>query len=392
MGSGEKLAIWIGTKKGAFTLRANGSRAGGFTMEGPQHFGCEIYHVVPDPRRAGSLLLATRTGHLGPTVFRSSDAGRTWTEAERPPQFEKAREGETPLSVARVFWIEPGHATQADTWWAGVDIQGPAQPGAMQGFPCNVALFRSTDGGATWTEAPGLRRHLTALPDAQDKLGFPPGGAMLHSIRIDPRDARHLYVSISGGGTFESRDEGATWTPLNRGVAMDFAPDVVSDYGHDPHCLVLAPANPDRLWRQDHCGLYRLDRPGDTWERVGNAMPRDIGDIGFPIVGHPRDADTAWVFPMDGTSVWPRTSPGGKPAVWRTRDAGRSWERKDRGMPREHAWWTVYRQAMACDGLDPAGLYFGTTSGEVWMSDDEGESWRAIAQHLPSVLTVTVER
>ncbi|HXW83661.1 MAG TPA: hypothetical protein VEJ86_04605, partial [Candidatus Binataceae bacterium] len=147
---------------------------------------------------------------------------------------------------------------------------------------------------------------------------------------------------------------------------------------------------PDRLYQQSHCGIYRLDRPGEEWVRIGNNMPRHIGDIGFPIVLHPRNPDVAWVFPMDGTEVWPRTSPEGRPATYRTRDAGTSWERQDRGFPREHAWFTVKRQAMTADQCDPVGLYLGTTSGELWASTNEGVSWRQLAAHLPEIYSVGV--
>ena len=155
---------------------------------------------------------------------------------------------------------------------------------------------------------------------------------------------------------------------------------------HDPHCVRQHPAMPDRLYMQNHCGIYRLDRPSDTWVRVGRKMPKAVGDIGFPMTVHPRDPETAWVFPMDGSDVWPRVSPGGKPAVYRTRNAGRSWERQDRGLPKEQAWFTDKRQAMCADAGAPVGLYFGTTSGEVWASADEGKSWRCLAAHLPRLL------
>jgi len=209
---------------------------------------------------------------------------------------------------------------------------------------------------------------------------------------VDPRDPRHLYIGMSSGGPFESTDGGAQWRPLNKGVALDFYPEELKnqEYGHDPHCMVLCPTNPDRLYQQNHCGIYRIDRPGDTWERIGRAMPPAVGDIGFPMVVHPRDHDAAWVVPMDGGTVWPRTSVGGKPAVYGTRDAGRTWKRLDRGMPRANAWWTVKRQAFAADARTPVGLYLGTTSGEIWASSDEGRSWRSIAEHLPHVYSVTV--
>jgi hypothetical protein len=157
---------------------------------------------------------------------------------------------------------------------------------------------------------------------------------------------------------------------------------------HDPHCIRMCPSNPDRLYQQNHCGIYRIDRPSNTWQRIGRAMPKRVGDIGFTMVVHPRDDDTAWVLPMDGQTVWPRTSPDGKPAVYVTRNGGRRWQRQDKGLPEAQAWWTVKRQAMCADARDPLGLYFGTTSGELWASRDEGGSWSCIARHLPEIYAV----
>ena len=193
---------------------------------------------------------------------------------------------------------------------------------------------------------------------------------------------------MSSGGVFESLDRGASWRPLNRGCAADFLPDPDPEYGHDPHCVRLHPLMPDRLYQQNHCGIYRLDRPSDTWLRVGKNMPKPVGDVGFPMVLHPRDPEVAWVFPMDGTEVWPRVSPGGKPAVYETRNAGKTWRRLDAGLPKSQGWFTVFRQAMSADAHDPVGLYFGTTSGEIWASRDEGRRFTCIARHLPHVYAV----
>jgi hypothetical protein len=157
---------------------------------------------------------------------------------------------------------------------------------------------------------------------------------------------------------------------------------------HDPHCVRICPAHPDRLYQQNHCGIYRIDRPANHWVRIGVTMPKEVGDVGFPMTVHPRDPDAVWVFPMDGTSVWPRTSPDGRPAVYATHDAGRTWKRLDTGLPQSQAWWTVKRQAMCADVLDPVGLYFGTTSGELWASRDEGGRWTCLAQHLPEIYAV----
>ena len=216
-----------------------------------------------------------------------------------------------------------------------------------------------------------------------------PDGELLHSILVDPRDAAHLYIAISIGGVFESTDAGGSWTPLNEGVAADFLPDPNVPFGHDPHCVVQHPLLPERLYQQNHCGIYRLDRPARRWQRIGSAMPKRVGDVGFPIVLHPSDADIAWVLPMDGRTVWPRTSIDGKPAVYVTRDAGASWRRLDQGLPRSQAWFTVLRQAMCTDAHERPGVYFGTTAGEVWAGTNAGERWRCIARHLPEIYSVS---
>ncbi|MGH9580026.1 MAG: WD40/YVTN/BNR-like repeat-containing protein, partial [Terriglobales bacterium] len=198
----------------------------------------------------------------------------------------------------------------------------------------------------------------------------------------------HLYLGMSGGGVFESSDEGKSWRPLNQGVLADFLPEKYPEYGQDPHCVQLHPLMPDRLYQENHCGVYRLDRPGDVWQRIGENLPKKIGDIGFGIVLHPRLPETVWVIPMDGTTVWPRTSIDGKPAVYRTANGGRTWQRQDKGLPRGQAWFTVKRQAFCADVRRPLGLYFGTTSGELWMSANEGAQWRQIAAHLPHIYSV----
>jgi photosystem II stability/assembly factor-like uncharacterized protein len=217
-----------------------------------------------------------------------------------------------------------------------------------------------------------------------------PDGPKLHSITIDPRDPRHLLFGMSGGGVHESLDGGQSWSRLIDGLEVVEGFDVAVPTFHDPHCIRICPSNPDRLYQQNHCGIYRLDRPGTTWTRIGRKMPKKVGDVGFPMVVHPRDDDVAWVFPMDAGDVWPRTSPGGKPAAYGTRNGGRTWQRLDEGFPSEQAWWTVKRQAMTADAADPVGLYVGNTSGELWTSRDEGARWRCIARHLPEIYAVEV--
>ncbi len=369
------VGVFVATRKGAWILRSDGARRR-WDLTGPIFLGHVAHHLVLDPRDRRSLLLAARTGHLGPTVFRSTDQGASWKEASRPPAFPKARAGEPGRVVDHVFWLSPGHASEPNVWYAGTSPEG---------------LFRSEDAGDHWDVVPGFEQHPMRIDWAiVDPKQSTPDGPILHSITIDPRDARHLYIGISGndGGVFESLDKGLNWKPLNAGCMAPAVPDPYPEYGQDPHCLRLHPLAPDVLYQQNHCGIYRMQRPASRWERIGENMPKAVGDIGFPIVLHPRDPRTVWVFPMDGTDVWPRTSPDGKPAVYVTRDAGQSWQRQDRGLPASQAWLTVRRQAMSADAHDPVGLYFGTTSGELWASSDEGAQWSEIARHLPLIHSV----
>ncbi len=367
--------LLVGTKKGAFFIRGDGARRT-WKIAGPQFLGNEANHVVLDPRDGKTILVAAKTGHLGPTVFRSVDKGKTWAEAKRPPAFPKADDPSKGEAVERVFWLTPGHPSEPGVWWAGTVPHG---------------LFRSGDGGATWEPVSGFHRLLEEIRRSSETALSPtPGGAITHSILVDPRDARHMYVGLSTGGVFETSDGAETWAPLNAGSEATFLPDPHPVVGQDPHCIVLHPLRPDILYQQNHCGIYRLDRPEGKWVRIGRSMPEKVGDIGFPIAVHPRDPETVWVFPMDGTEVWPRTSPLGKPAVYASRNGGRKWKRSSKGLPPAQGWFTVFRQAFSTDAAEPVGLYFGTTGGEIWMSRDEGKGWKQIAAHLPQILSIEV--
>jgi hypothetical protein len=353
---------------------------------------------VCDPRDGRTLLAAAKTGHLGPTIFRSSNFGRSWQEAKQPPAFANTASQLPARSVDHSFWLTPGHASERGSWYAGTSPQG---------------LFRSEDGGVSWQPLPAVNDD----PQFREWMGTvqdgTPDGPKLHSIIVDPRDPSHLYFAMSGGGVHESHDAGRSWATLVKGLEVVEGFDASAVTFHDPHCMRLCPSNPDRLYQQNHCGIYRIDRSPnspsgpssgtagdapqaapaastDTWQRIGRKMPKRVGDIGFPMVLHPRDADTAWVFPMDGTTVWPRTSPDGRPAAYVTRNAGRSWQRLDQGLPDGQAWWTVKRQAMTVDKLAKPALYLGTTSGELWMGRDEGQRWVNIARHLPEIYAVEV--
>lgn len=375
----------IATRKGVFFLQRDRNR-NGWNLSEPVFLGHIVNHIVPDPRDGATLLAGARTGHLGPTIFRSRDAGRSWNEATRPPAFDKAGPSEKPRVVSHTFWLTPGHPDDRDVWYAGTSPQ---------------ALWISRDAGATWEGVRGFNDSPDYERRTEDPQAGTPDGPVMHSILIDPRDAGHIYLGLSGGGVYESKDHGESWDPLNQGMAipnaepgddgMETQPGSLEweEIGpqHDPHCMQMHPADPDVLYQQNHCGIYRLQRPAEIWDRIGNHMPADIGDIGFVIGLHPRDTDTCWVFPMDGTDVWPRTSPGGKPAVYITRDAGQSWQLQANGLP-ERGWFTVKRQCMSVDSGDPAGVYFGTTSGEVWGSANEGDHWQCLASHLPEIYSV----
>jgi photosystem II stability/assembly factor-like uncharacterized protein len=366
------VTLLIGTRKGAFFVTSDRTRRT-WKLSAPMFLGHIIHHVVADPRDRRTVLMAASTGHLGPTIFRSTNAGKSWTEVPAPPAFAKVPESEKGRAVNHTFWLTPCHANEPNAWYAGTSPQG---------------LFRSDDGGVTWkpfsyiNDDPQYREWMGSVQDGT------PDGPKLHSIIVDPRNPKHLYFAMSGGGVHESVDGGTTFEPLIKGldIVEGFDPAVVTF--HDPHCIRLCPSNPDRLYQQNHCGIYRLDRPSDTWVRIGKNMPKTIGDIGFPMVVHPRHADQAWVFPMDGSTVWPRVSPGGKPAAFTTKNAGKSWTRQDKGFPRSGAWWTVKRQAMTRDAHDPVGLYVGTTQGEIWASRNEGATWACIARHLPEIYSV----
>ena len=370
------VALLVATRKGAFIYRSDKARRA-WKVAGPMFFGQIVHHLVldarPNAKRGRTLLASTSTGHLGPTLFRSTDMGRTWKESPKPPAFPKVPEGQKGRSVNHTFWLTPGHASEPGAWYAGTSPQG---------------LFRSDDDGLTWAPVAGFNDHPMWESWTGGEKDGTPDGPKLHSINVDPRDARHLYIAMSSGGVFETTDRGRSWRPLNGGVLADFRPDKYPEYGQDAHCVRLHPASPDVLYQQNHCGLYLLVRPATKWVRIGDNMPKKVGDIGFPVVLHARDPATAWVFPMDGTAVWPRTSPDGKPAAYVTRNSGRTWKRQDAGLPRSHGWFTVKRQAMSADAHDPVGVYFGTTSGEIWASRDEGGKWTCIARHLPEIYAV----
>ena len=373
-----RLVLLVATRKGAWLFHGDTKRKAWVT-DGPHFLGHTLSHLQLDPRDGRTLLAAAKTGHLGPTIFRSTNLGKTWKEAKLPPAFAAPTNGLPARSVDHTFWLTPGHASERDTWYAGTSPQG---------------LFRSEDGGNSWAplssvnDDPQLREWMGTVQDGT------PDGPKLHSVIVDPLDAAHLMFGMSGGGVHESFDGGRSWQALVRGMEVVGGFDPTTNTFHDPHCLRLCPTRPTRIYQQNHCGIYRMDRTGDpaqdSWQRIGRKMPKRVGDIGFPMVVHPHDANVAWVFPMDGSDVWPRTSPAGQPAAYMTRNAGRTWQRLDQGLPEAQAWWTVKRQAMTADTQPVPALYLGTTSGELWIGRDEGARWTNIARHLPEIYAVEV--
>lgn len=373
------IALLVGTRKGAFILHGDKTRRKWQAPVG-MHIGSIIHHMVMDPRDHRTILMTSHTGHLGPTIFQSTDLGKTWKEATKPPAFPKAPEGQKGLAVHHNFWLTPGHASEPRVWYVGTSPAG---------------LFRSEDDGMTWEGVTGFNNHPKYNPPPKEDE-TPPDGQTLHSIMIDSRDPKHMYIGLSSGasGVFESKDQGKDWTPINKGVNGFEAYGVPADaeVGQEPHCMRIHPLNPDRLYQQTHAGVYFMNRPEGVWKRVGENLPKEhgISDYSFPIVLHPRDPDTVWLFPLDGGFPLGRITPDGMPATYITRNFGKTWKRQDKGLPKGDGWFSLKRQAMTTDSRDPVGVYFGTTGGEVWASRDEGESWTQIANSLPEIYSAEV--
>ena len=350
------VLILVGTRKGVFRLRADAGRSD-WELDGPLLTGWEVFHAIRDPR-SGALHACTNNAVYGATVHRSTDDGASWERSEGLGLPEDSE-----LTLERTWHVEPGHRSQPETLWLG------AAPGA---------LFRSDDGGATWQTVRGILEHPT-----REKWMPGAGGMCCHSISLDVDDPQRLYVGISAAGSFRTDDGGETWTPANANVAADFMPDPYPEVGQCVHKLLAHPQRPERLWQQNHCGVYRSDDGGESWVRLdGNGLPSDFG---FALALHPRDPDTAWVVPEEGADS--RVTCGGRLGVYRTRDAGASWELHP---AHDRAWVAVLREGGASDTLDPVGVYVGTQSGSIFVSPDEDESWIEAARHLPPILSVEV--
>lgn len=348
------VLVLLGTKKGAFILRSDESRRD-WTLSGPFCETWPLNHVVADPA-TGVIYAGGGNEWFGPAVWKSADLGESWTHSSAGLAYAS---GEAPISA--VWSLAAAHGRL----YAGVAPAG---------------LFASDDGGETWLGMDGLRRHPT-------RADWQPGGAglILHSLVPHPADPDRIWVGISAVGVFHSADGGETWEPRNTGTRCDFLPEGerYPEFGQCVHCLVMAPGG-GRLYQQNHCGMYRSDDGGRSWDSIEDGLPSSFG---FPAAVHPRDPDTLYLLPLNGDSRG-RYMPDAKAAAWRTTDGGASWADKREGLPQENAFFGVLRQALALDPLTPAGVYFGTGSGEVYASADEGETWDCVARHLPTIASV----
>ncbi len=357
--SGDVL-VMVGTTKGAFLLHANRERRR-WHVDGPHFPGEEVYALALD-QRAGRRTLWAAPGNpfFGTTLRRSDDLGATWsTKDERPIRFPE----DADLSVKRIWQIQPGRDSQPDHLWLGVE---PA------------CLFESTDGGASFTPNAGFLAH-------EHRAKWQPGGGglCLHTIVPDPTAEQRMIVAISTGGVYRTEDGGRSWTARNTGVRAEFLPDKHPEFGQCVHKVVHHPSRPERLFLQNHWGLYRSRDWGDTWTDMAHDVPSDFG---FAMAMHPHDADTVYIIPLESDMF--RCTPDAKLRVYRTRDGGDSWEALAAGLPQTFAYETVLRDGLDTDTLDPAGIYFGTRSGRVWGSADDGGAWNLVRDGLPPVTCV----
>ncbi|TVL93281.1 sialidase family protein [Streptomyces sp. SAJ15] len=359
----DEVVLAVGTRKGLFLTRrrgAGGDGDGGWgELSGP-HFPMQaVYAIGIDTRRRVPRLLAgADSSHWGPSVFRSDDLGASWQEAPRPAvRFPR----ETGASLERVWQLQPAAEAAPDVVYAGT------QPGA---------LFRSDDGGETFAFVRPLWDH-PQRPEWGE--GF--GGQAVHTVVTDPRDPRVLLVAVSAGGVYRSLDGEADWEPSNTGIQAEFLPERYPEFGQCVHKVARDAADPDRLYLQNHGGVYRSDDSGASWTEIGAGLPADFG---FAVATHPRRGGVAYVFPViDGSDRYP---PGYRCRVYRTEDAGASWSELSTGLPAGDHYGVVLRDALRTDDADPVGVYFGNRNGEVYASSDEGDSWRQLAAHLPDVL------
>ena len=365
------VRLLIGTKKGGFVLTADGRRRA-WRVEGPHFAGWEVYHMKGSPVNPERLYASQSSGWFGQVMQRSEDGGRTWAPVGNRFPYEGVAgthqwyDGTPhPWEFKRVWHLEPS-LTEAETVYAGVE---------------DAALFRSTDGGVSWEERAGLRRHATGsawMPGA--------GGMCLHTIVEEPGGSGRMYVAISAAGAFRTDDGGETWRPINQGLRSEHIPDPTAEVGHCVHRLAMHPARPRTIFMQKHWDVMRTDDAGESWREVSGNLPTDFG---FCIDVHAHEPETIYVVPIKSDSE--HFPMDGQLRVYRSRTGGEEWEAMTKGLPQRDCYVNVLRDAMAVDAMEECGVYFGTTGGQVYGSADGGESWSAIVRDLPAVLSVEVQ-
>lgn len=365
------VRVLVGTRKGAFVLTSDGKRQK-WDVSGPFFGGWEIYHMKGSPVNPDRIYASQTSSWFGQMIQRSDDGGKTWEPVDKKFDYD----GETgthqwydgtphPWEFKRVWHLEPS-LSDAGTVYAGVE---------------DAALFRSTDGGKSWHELPGLRRHGTG---SQWTPGA--GGMGLHTILLGPNGSGRMFIAISAAGAFRSDNAGETWKAINRGLKSEYIPDPDAEVGHCVHRMAFHPSRPEVLFMQKHWDVMRSDDAGDNWREVSGNLPTDFG---FVIDVHAHEPDTIYVVPIKSDSE--HFPPDGKLRVYRSRTGGNEWEALEKGLPQQDCYVNVLRDAMGVDSLDSCGVYFGTTGGQVYASADAGDTWMPIVRDLPAVLSVEVQ-
>jgi hypothetical protein len=365
------VRVLVGTRKGGFILTSDGTRDR-WNVSGPHFGGWEIYHIKGSPADPNRLYASQSSGWFGQVIQRSNDGGQTWEPAgnqfayEGVPGTHQWYDGTPhPWEFKRVWHLEPS-LTDPDVVYAGVE---------------DAALFRSTDGAKTWQEMPGLRGH-----GSGSKWTPGAGGLCLHTILLDPTNANRMFIAISAAGAFRSDDGGQSWTAINQGLRSQYIPDPAAEVGHCVHRIGMHPSRPNVLFMQKHWDVMRSDNAGDLWTEISGNLPTDFG---FVLDVHAHEPETIYVVPIKSDSE--HYPPDGKLRVYRSRSGGNQWEPLSKGLPQENCYVNILRDAMSVDALDPCGIYFGTTGGQVYGSANAGDSWNAIVRDLPPVLSVEVQ-
>ncbi len=365
------VRVLVGTRKGAFILTSDGARRR-WEVSGPHFAGWEIYHFQGSPAQPDRLYASQSNAWFGQVVQRSDDGGRTWEAVgntfayDGDPGQHRWYDGTPhPWQFKRVWHFCPS-LSDPDTVYAGVEDAG---------------LFRTVDGARTWAEVAGLRRH----PSGD---GWQPGagGLCLHTILFDPTRPRRMFVAISAAGVFRTDDGGEMWRPVNRGLRSEFLPQPEAEIGHCVHRIALHPSRPETLFMQKHWDVMRSDDAGESWREVSGDLPSDFG---FVVAVHAHEPETVYVVPIQSDSQ--HFPPDGRLRVYRSRSGGMAWEPLTEGLPQTHCYVDVLRGALAVDSLDPCGVYFGTTGGQIYASADAGDSWSTVVRDLPAVLSVEVQ-